>query len=113
MLLTASDFSAAGDRIRWTMSNAATEAVEISAISLNWPGENGSLQEISLESTSIWTGSEAGFIARIDAPWDSSAVLPPGADATLELRFSGSAAASTPYILVVDFTNGCIMSDVR
>jgi hypothetical protein len=113
MLLTASDFSAEADTIRWTLSNATTEAAEISAISLNWPGENGSLQEISLESTSIWTGSEAGLIARIDAPWDTSAVLPPGADAALDLRFSGSAAASTPYILVVDFTNGCILSDVR
>ncbi len=49
----------------------AVGAAEISAISLNWPAENGALLEISLDGSPIWTGSEAGLITRIDAPWES------------------------------------------
>jgi hypothetical protein len=76
-----------------------------------WPGANGSLEEIILNGETLWLGSESFSPARIEGPWGAEHKLAPGADAVLSLRCSSAPVADTTYILVVNFTNGRILSD--
>lgn len=113
LLISANDFATLGNTTSWRLNNGTDASVEIHAISGDWPASNGSLEEILLDGVSIWEGDESFSPARIDGPWRADQILSPGADAELVFRYNPGPAESSPYILVVDFTNGCILSDVR
>lgn len=115
LLISANDFATVGNTTSWRLNNGTDASVEINAIIISgdWPASNGSLEEILLDGVSIWEGDESFSPARIDGPWRADVILAPGADAELVFRYNPGPAESSPYILVVDFTNGCILSDVR
>ena len=113
--LTIGDFVIGTDEVSWTLNNASFEAAEISRVSLDWPGGNGAWQSISLAGTEIWSGSQAASPAVVETGWrgaaDERTVLA-GGDVELALGFLSSAATSG-YIVVVDFANGCLLSSVE
>jgi hypothetical protein len=51
---------------------------------------------------------ENGWASPIEAR-----TLNPGANGVLQLNYSGANAAPNGYILVIEFDNGCLLSDVR
>lgn len=115
-LLTASEFGVLDSSASWILSNGSSEAAEILKISLNWPGENGNWTGITLNSFEIWSGVESDNLAVIDSEWRGAVTnrtLPPGGSSQLSVDFSGDPASLSGYILVVDFENGCILSDVQ
>jgi len=113
LLISANDFATADDTVSWRLNNGTDVNVEIEAISGNWPGSNGNLDEILLDGISLWSGGSTDSLARIEGPWRTDAVLARGSDTEMVFRFNPGPAESSSYILVVDFTNGCILSDVR
>jgi hypothetical protein len=113
--LSLTGFVTDGSVARWTLANESTEMVEISALSLDWPPENGSLLGVRLDSATIWEGEFAG-LARITDGWAgelSARQLDPGASVPMELEFSSVSLGSAGYIHAVEFSNGCSAVDVR
>ena len=97
------------------MRNSSAELIEIVGVSLDWPSENGAWQSAALDGSEFWAGSkpatpdilESGFTGL-----DTARAIPPGS-ATLELGFANDVVGSSSYILVLDFSNGCLTADVR
>ena len=114
--LSASDFTAIDGDVSWNLNNGSLEFLEITEISMDWPAGNGNWQGIDLGGISVWSGDESFSPATHDSGWlveTTELVLPPGMSTPLLMQFSGDTAGTSGYILVVYFSNGCILSDVR
>lgn len=109
------DFTPGSGSASWTVRNGSTDFFEIVGVSLDWPSENGAWQSAALDDSEFWAGSkpaspdilESGFTGP-----DTARAIPPGS-ATLELGFANDTVGSSSYILVLDFSNGCLVADVR
>ncbi|MBI3158084.1 MAG: hypothetical protein HYZ26_00610 [Chloroflexi bacterium] len=114
--VVAADFAASGSTAVWTFDNQSGETMEIDSITLNWPAENGSLTGIAIGGETVWTGSLSSTPAFIESGWVGAAALrtlPTGAETELEFTFSGASVAPGGYVVVLRFTNGCLVSDPR
>jgi hypothetical protein len=116
MAASLTDFATSGNTAVWTLTNISAEALEISAISLDKPEGNGALTGVSLGGEAIWAGSEGSSYFRIYRNWlgtPALLTLDPGEEASLLFTFAGETAAGIDYIVIVEFTNGCLTSDMR
>jgi hypothetical protein len=114
--ITASDFSVNSGAVSWNLNNGSLDFVEISQISMDWPDVNGAWEAIDLSGVPIWAGSKDLSPAIIQEGWlvDPAGLnLSPSSATALVMHFSDENLGSTGYILVVEFSNGCILSDVR
>jgi hypothetical protein len=116
MLLTVSDFSTTADTARWTIANGTPEDVAANAISMDWPPENGDLTTLMWGTALIWSGAES--LGPAFLPASSLGDLEDrglGAESFIDFsaQFSSSELALSGYVLVVEFSNGCILSDFK
>ncbi|MGA9533954.1 MAG: hypothetical protein WBR18_14635 [Anaerolineales bacterium] len=111
-----SDFSVADGQATWRLHNGSPESMTISSISVNWPTANGGLSEIHSGASTMWDVGAGSPPAIINEGWldaETLRQLPTGGDLELSAGFTGGEPAADGYLLVVDFTNGCLISDVR
>ena len=94
-----------GSHVRWNVQNIGALTVELIAIDLLWP--NGDLQEIRLDSNTIWTGSDGPPSASITSgAMTGSRWFSVGQ--TMELRFDFSSSLDTgTYEATVHSSEGC------
>jgi hypothetical protein len=114
--VVADSFVQDGNSIQWSLRNSGTAAVQISAVSLDWPSGNGNWTGIELEGERLWTGSQSSTPARVDSGWSATPAaftLAAGTESVLVLSFSGSSISPSGYLLVIDLADGCIVHDVH
>jgi hypothetical protein len=110
--VTFSGFATEGNNVVWSLANSGGP-LSLSVMSLSWAEGNDNLQEISINGTTVWSGSRASPVYLSDG-WSSeleARALPAGGG-TLSLRFA-SVAASSEYGLTLLFEGGCRFVDVR
>jgi hypothetical protein len=114
--VAAADFAASGSTAVWTFANASGEAMELSSITLNWPAANGSLTGIASGGAPIWAGSLSAAPAFLESGWlgdPARRTFASGSETQLEFTFSAGSVSPTGYVVVLRFTNGCLVSDPR
>lgn len=111
--VAAAGFSTSGSTARWDLSNSGS-SLQLSALSVTWPGGNGNLESISVNGTAIWSGYEVSP-AIITSGWlgDPTANSFGAGTTELTLTFSGPSIGSTGYGLILQFTSGCTFLDIR
>lgn len=114
--ITMGSFILDSDSVTWTISNTSTAAAEISGFSLYWPvSDNGAWVNLALSGSDIWTGSELespGILFTFSGDAVTRTILA-GSSAQIVMDFANTPIAAEGYTSVVNFTNGCIISDFQ
>jgi hypothetical protein len=98
-----------GKDVSWDLTDPKNgQKSEIKSIVVVWPTGSGALREVKLGGPKIFSGSLATSPATIDSfnGKTKDRTLDDGKKATLKLHFDHN-AASAPYAITVDFTDGC------
>lgn len=100
-------------RVWWDLGNDGDLPVEITAISIDWPGSNQRLDEVTLGGEGIWDKRDDSPPTAIDSNWaGGSREIAPGSSSNLAFIFH-KLAASSGYTVDVTLDNGCVVSANR
>ena len=99
-----------GAEVSWQLTNVGTGPATIKQIDLEWPSQNGSLRQITLDSTTFWTGNE-GSPATLSEGWNDAyqdRQLIGGDSQPLIFGFANSASTdASGYTVRVTFLESC------
>ncbi|KAA3643189.1 MAG: hypothetical protein DWQ07_21980 [Chloroflexi bacterium] len=105
--ISLSGFSAYANKADWQINNGSTGDIEIDEIFFQWPGTNGNLRFVRLDSANIWQGTGTPTSITINSGWQgASRVIGAGGARVLQFQFA-SGSAGTGYTVRVTFDNGC------
>ena len=100
-----------GKEVSWLLTNSTASRLQISKITISWPGANGFLDQVKLHKDKISDGNfnpPTVEITRFKGKKGDRTIDKNKAEA---LRFVfQNAAASGPYTIKVEFSNGCSVS---
>jgi len=100
-----------GKEVSWLLTNSTASRLQISKITISWPGANGFLDQVKLHKDKISDGNfnpPTVEITRFKGKKGDRTIDKNKAEA---LRFVfQNAAASGPYTITVEFSNGCSVS---
>jgi hypothetical protein len=94
----------------WRLTNDTDEALLIDYIYIWWPSESGNLRKIRVNSTDIWSGTDAPNEFEVSSFLNSTSTrtINPGVSKNLRFVFSRTARAwPDKYYMYVQFKNGC------